>query len=649
MKTANRSLFEGILRIAKATVSLRLTAVAALLFANLFFTRAQTIDASVKVNFPFDNAVLHANYMSNCDALASLDKIAEESLSSGTPIDVVSYSSPEGNYTYNLRLSQRRAKSVSDYLKAKFPGIAVNIVSESESWDMLKTDIQSDSSLDDNSRRALLDIVDSEKDPDSKEKLLKANSEYKRLYNSYFRDLRYAIISLRIEKSTENAQIIADSVISENSAEQTNSVEQPSAKKSESSAAGLPVVYYSKSEDFIRPGYMGNEANLREIHRILSDPANRDRQIVLYGAASPEGAVSKNERLGKERAENLKRWLCIQFPDLEDRIVTRSKGEDWDGLRQMVENSASLDSLAKSEILQIISSTDSPAKKEAALKAHPSYKVVEDECLPRIRYSSFGGFEPFSEKSPKPATSVRDTAAVAGADSATVAPVDSTLTAVAPVDSTATAPADSSATQAFDAGLMTVRRKKMIAAVKTNLLYDAVTALNVEVEVPIGKNFSVMVEDVFPWWETSNKYCFQMWEMGIEGRYWFKKWDPAGTEKLRGFFAGVYGMSSKYDFQFDRDINLQGEYWSAGISAGYAMPIGRRKRVNLEFSLAAGPMHTVFRHYQPTQSYDKLIRDPFNAGIDYKTGQWYFGPTKAKVSLVVPINVPTGKKEVRND
>ena len=112
-------------------------------------------------------------------------------------------------------------------------------------------------------------------------------------------------------------------------------------------------------------------------------------------------------------------------------------------------------------------------------------------------------------------------------------------------------------------------------------------------------------------------------------------------------FAGVYAMSSKYDFQWDRDINLQGEYWSAGVSAGYAMPIGRRKRVNLEFSLAVGPMHTVFRHYQPTQSYDKLIRDPYNAGIDYKTGQWYFGPTKAKISLVVPINVPTGKKEVR--
>ncbi|MBQ4298876.1 MAG: DUF3575 domain-containing protein [Bacteroidales bacterium] len=678
MKNANRRIFEGIMRTSKAA-SLRLTVLAACLFANIFFTRAQDTPASVKINFPFDNAVLHTDYMSNYDALATLDKIAEESLSSNTPLDVVSYSSPEGNYTYNLRLSQRRAKSVSDYLVSKFPGIVVNIVSEAESWALLRTNIQNDESLNDNSRSVLLEIVDSEKDPDSKESQLKANSRYKHLYSSYFRGLRYAVISLRTEKSAENAQSISNSEISETSAEESvisadgseistedstdseSKAAQSSANETENTVSGLPAVYYSKSEDFIRPGFMGNEASLREIRRILSDPANRDKQIVIYGAASPEGPVSTNERLGSERAENLKNWLTIQFPDLEGRIVTRSKGEDWDGLRNVVESCESLDSLAKSEILDILSSSDSPAKKEAALKAHPSYKVVEDECLPRIRYSSFGGFEPMSEKSVKPAIDNSKTGAAADsvklaadttktvvdttktvADTAKVA-VDTTVAASA--DSTAVTPAETLDTLAYTPEFKP--KKKMIAAVKTNLLFDAVTALNFEVEVPIGKRFSVMAEDVFPWWETGNKYCFQMWEMGLEGRYWFKGWDPQGTEKLRGFFAGVYAMSSKYDFQFDRDINLQGEYWSAGVSAGYAMPIGRRKRVNLEFSLAVGPLHTVFRHYQPTQTYDKLIRDPYNAGIDYKTGQWYFGPTKAKISLVVPINVPTGKKEVR--
>ena len=64
-------------------------------------------------------------------------------------------------------------------------------------------------------------------------------------------------------------------------------------------------------------------------------------------------------------------------------------------------------------------------------------------------------------------------------------------------------------------------------ALKTNLLYDAVTALNIEFEVPIGKQWSVAVENLFPWWEFNNKYCFQLWEMGAEGRYWFHRTNPA--------------------------------------------------------------------------------------------------------------------------
>lgn len=186
--------------------------------------------------------------------------------------------------------------------------------------------------------------------------------------------------------------------------------------------------------------------------------------------------------------------------------------------------------------------------------------------------------------------------------------------------------------------------KNTFFAVKTNLLYDALTALNVELEVPVANRYSVMVEDVFPWWETGNKYCFQMWEMGVEARYWFKPWEKTGTEKLRGWFAGLYGMSSIYDFQLDRSLNYQGEYWSAGISGGYAMPIGRRKRVNLEFSLGLGYLQTQYRHYLPTLSYDKLIRDRYHDG---KASYW--GPTKAKVSLVIPICFNVKSKEVHHD
>ena len=174
--------------------------------------------------------------------------------------------------------------------------------------------------------------------------------------------------------------------------------------------------------------------------------------------------------------------------------------------------------------------------------------------------------------------------------------------------------------------------KQMIFALKTNLLYDAVTALNFEVEVPLGRRWSVMWEDVFPWWEKNNKYCFQHWEMGPEVRYWFRPWDPKGVDKLQGFFAGIYGMSAKYDFQYDRTLDYQGEYWSTGISAGWTKALGRTKWCNLELSLAVGFLRSDYRGYIPADDYSLLIRNPYDQG-NFN----YFGPTKAKVSFVIPI------------
>ena len=476
-----------------ATAAFRLAVVSCILFlAAAFSLRAQTPtrDAEIRVYYPFDNAVVREDYLSNQEALRQLDSLYKAGAFDGQEtLEIVSYSSPEGQYAYNVNLSKRRAESLRRYIAAKYPSLAPRLTTnpDGESWADLREAVLHDTRMSEQSREKMLQIIDSSARPDEKEARLKAISSYKQLYANYFRRLRYAFIRVRIADSGADAVPAGNLEISD------------------------------------------------------ADAAKADS---LRNAA----------------------------------------------LADSLRNAALANSLAM-------------AKRADSLSVMP-------------------------------------------ADTLEISPVD-TL-AASPVDTLAASPADSLDNLA-KADSTYIRPKKMIAAVKTNLLYDAVTALNVEVEVPIGRHFSVMVEDVFPWWETKNKYCFQMWEMGLEGRYWFKGWDPDGREKLRGLFAGVYAMSSKYDFQWDRDINLQGEYWSAGVSAGYAMPIGRRKRVNLEFSLAVGPMHTVFRHYQPTQSYDKLIRDPYNAGIDYKTGQWYFGPTKAKVSLVVPICVPTGKKEVRHD
>lgn len=216
-----------------------------------------------------------------------------------------------------------------------------------------------------------------------------------------------------------------------------------------------------------------------------------------------------------------------------------------------------------------------------------------------------------------------------------VFPYDITLPAPAPMDSSlfiVDLPAPALDVVIPEPVVAPEKAKQMIFALKTNLLYDAVTALNFEVEVPLGRRWSIMWEDVFPWWEKGNKYCFQHWEMGPEVRYWFRPWDPKGVDKLQGFFAGIYGMSAKYDFQYDRSLDYQGEYWSTGLSAGWTKALGRTKWCNLELSLAVGFLRSDYRGYIPADDYSLLIRNPYDVG-DFN----YFGPTKAKVSFVIPI------------
>ena len=177
---------------------------------------------------------------------------------------------------------------------------------------------------------------------------------------------------------------------------------------------------------------------------------------------------------------------------------------------------------------------------------------------------------------------------------------------------------------------------RLIFAVKKNILYDVASAINIEAEVPMFNRFSLMLEYVFPWWETGNKYCLQMVELGPEFRFWLNKWDRYSKDKMQGWFGGVYVMSAKYDFQLDVKFNYQGEYYSAGVSVGYVHQIkdlfGKPTNARLEFSIAAGYLQTDFRHYLPTDDYSVLIRDKYNVGRVS-----YFGPTKAKISLVIPV------------
>lgn len=367
-------------------------------------------------------------------------------------------------------------------------------------------------------------------------------------------------------------------------------------------------LYYRWDEVSVDTTYLDNSENIRTIIENLQNSPRID-SIEVYSWASPEGSYARNRLLAEKRAETARRFILKYAADstlTEDRIKLYPEPENWQGLYE--EAYAKYHRWDREWVLKTILADVPPETKEWRFKHHDNgvaWRWLQRNCMPKLRLATWICVW---ERPARMETVEAVQDSIPEDRPEYTAPHRITATGVPP------------------------RRTRTVAALKTNLLYDAVTALNVEVEIPVGDRFSIMVEDVFPWWTwgpNGNKYAFQMWEMGIEPRYWFKKSDS--RDRLAGHFAGVYAMSAKYDFQYDYKGCYQGEYWSAGLTYGYAMPIC--KWLNMEFSLSLGYLRGPYRHYVPSDGYEVLWRDK------YLTGTFnYFGITKAKVSLVIPIS-----------
>ena len=175
-------------------------------------------------------------------------------------------------------------------------------------------------------------------------------------------------------------------------------------------------------------------------------------------------------------------------------------------------------------------------------------------------------------------------------------------------------------------------RRRPLFAVKTNLLFDAALMPNIELEVPIGKRWSLNGEYMFPWWLINDdRYCLQILMGGLEVRY--RPGKRSGRDVLTGHFIGLYAGGGKYDLQWYKN-GYQGEFFiAAGVSYGYAHSIARNLR--LEYNIGIGMLRTDYRHYHSRDNHRTLLWQ--------ENGEYtWLGPTKLKISLVWLI---TGKNK----
>lgn len=370
--------------------------------------------------------------------------------------------------------------------------------------------------------------------------------------------------------------------------------------------------------------YKTNATELKRLDSLISmtkqDSILFIEKFEFRSSVSPEGSIATNKRIATERL-NVITGIVKQKIALPDSLIdTRTNDTDWALLRSLVEKS---DMVNKKEVIDIIDNvpewqTNSKGKVITSrlnqliyINQGKTYNDLYTHFFPDMRYAEFTITFGFREPTP-----------------------EETLNMII-VEEPAPKPVEEKKI------VFQVEETKPLFAIKTNLLYDAVTALNIELEVPIGDRWSVSGEWIFPWLKAS-KHDLTTQILSGHGavKYWFG--NRASKDVLTGWNLGLYGGAGTYDIQLFSVNGEQGVFFDFGLQAGYAHKIS--KSLRLEYSLCLGYLQNDYKKYDKINNtkYDdvKVFRYPWET----KRREW-LGPTSAKVSLVWMLNCKTNKKQ----
>lgn len=402
-------------------------------------------------------------------------------------------------------------------------------------------------------------------------------------------------------------------------------------------------IYFQRNNSEIDRTFRDNASQMEDfqssVRTMLNDPMASVQHVSLRTSASPEGNTAANQRLSEARAAALERFLVDEIGIDRSRLDIDAIGEDWEGLAAIVRT---IDAPWRDRALAIIEKTpvwirtngrvtDGRKNQLKTLDDGEVWQYLDENIFPDLRTAG-GAVSLVIRRPVREIIRETDTLYVTKTERDTVF--------------VAGEPSELSDEELHD--ILRQRRdydisgKKFLLALRTNVL--AVPFANVGIEVPIGENWSVGADWYSPWiWrEKHNKdidmngWCFEFQAADIEARYWFHNSRKKPQARLLGHSLGAYAAVGHYDFEQDWSGH-QGEFWNAGVDYLYAAPIFGG-RMHLEFELGVGYIYSDAQPYDCFIAGEKCFRQK---GVTKKI-RW-FGPTRAQVSLVLPIYVNNKK------
>lgn len=390
-------------------------------------------------------------------------------------------------------------------------------------------------------------------------------------------------------------------------------------------AKALYQISFIQGESIVRPDFMDNLSQIDRMKFNLAEalctPDFVLDSVVVVANASPEGQWDSNAVLSGRRGQSVVDYIMAylsssgKYPEV--KFSVRSVPEDWERLGTLVIDDPELTPEQRARYFDRLSSIDDPDAREMAMRGDSYYSHMVRDLYPRLRTVelSFRGH---------------------GAQAPRLCEQHDTILVYRTEFKTDTLYYSGTGFTRFPSGVELVVKEPeptnaLLLALRTNVL--AVPLFNFGVEVPIGNSWSVSTDVYYEWiWRDKvHRECFEFWAMDADVRYWFRgAKDPNPYHRLRGHSVGAYIAAGYYDFE-KQWSGYQGEFINVGVDYMYSAPIFKGK-MRLQFELGVGYIFSPARVYDCFKEGGKLYRR--RNTMQYT--RW-FGPTRAQLSLVVPI------------
>lgn len=364
--------------------------------------------------------------------------------------------------------------------------------------------------------------------------------------------------------------------------------------------------------------YMGNDKAFDRFAEVIdSIGLHMIDSVVIVSQSSPEGTWRHNQRLSERRAATMRRALNQRHPELSDRLHVHPDGESWERLREYVVSDTKMKQSTIEKVLNVIDADISIDTKKWRMEQLPVYRYLYQTYYPRIRNSVFCIVY---YDIPLP-----------------MAPLSVSVEEPTLPDSISPIP------------VVYIPEREPVLNVRTNLLYDMGTVLNVGVEYYFrNPHWSLVGHYTFPWWSNDKYYYYlQILDWNIEARYYLQH-----SKYHAGWYVAPYVHWNLYDISLDAERGWQGEGRGCGLTLGHAFRVGDNQRWKVECFFRLGYFHSLYDPYHAS--------DPFN-GKYYYDWPWapenfvprnyrlqWIGPTGAGVTVSYDLFKRKVKTKVKN-